>query len=360
MLKEYASQGTWQIEGTEKNEIPGNKLIIADAEIANVILRETGKTLEEIQKEINITGKPNSFDLKNIAVEFQLAKKVENVFGENIIAITEGSDPVLKNECIVISAHYDHVGITASSEINNGADDNGSGTSALLEIAEAFSKMKKKPRRSVVFAWVTAEEKGLLGSEYYTMYPFFPLEKTVANINLDMIGRSAEKEPADFIIPEKSLTGPNGIYIITGNQSSELNEITNKICRDLHLIPSDALSDEFKDGSDQFNFYKKGIPAVGITTGLHEDYHQPGDDLDKIDFTKMKRICDYTILVVNEIANRKQRLVSDKDSEKINCIKFFAHRRIIFIYIQIIRVWTNIKCHLKKALAAFKKIETKP
>jgi Zn-dependent M28 family amino/carboxypeptidase len=95
----------------------------------------------------------------------------------------------------VLTAHYDHVGINSKGEINNGADDNGSGTVTLLEVAEAFTKMKKKPRRSIIFAWVTAEEKGLIGSEYYTENPVFPLEKTVANINLDMVGRSAEKEP---------------------------------------------------------------------------------------------------------------------------------------------------------------------
>jgi len=189
MVKDYASQGTYQLEGEESSEIPGN-IILATTKIADAILKETGKTLEEIQREINNTGKPHSFELKNITAEIQLAKKTEIIFGENIIAIVEGSDPVLKNECVVLTAHYDHVGINGNGEINNGADDNGSGTVALLEVAEAFTKLKKKPRRSIVFAWVTAEEKGLIGSEYYTLNPVFPLEKTVANINLDMVGRS--------------------------------------------------------------------------------------------------------------------------------------------------------------------------
>ena len=307
MVKDYATQGTYVLDSAEVLGFPG-KIILAQSETADEILKETGKTLEEFQREINETGKPNSFELKNIMAEIILTKKTETVSGENIVAVVEGSDPVLKNECVVLSAHYDHVGITGKGEINNGADDNGSGTTALLEIAEAFSKMKKKPRRSIVFTWVTAEEKGLVGSEYYTLNPVFPLNKTIANINLDMVGRSAEKELVKVDNPEESLAGPNGIYFITGNQSSELTEISNKISNDLHLIPSDALSEEFMNGSDQFNFYQKGIPVLGVTTGLHEDYHHPTDDVEKIDFKKMKRIADFTFLLAYKIANRKKRL----------------------------------------------------
>ena len=313
MVKDYASQGKYQLNESEEFEMPGN-IILVNNEIANAILKESGKTLEEIQLEINKSGKPNSFELENVTTEIQLVKKAETVTGENIIAIVEGSDPVLKNECVVLTAHYDHVGINSKGEINNGADDNGSGTVTLLEVAEAFTKMKKKPLRSIIFAWVTAEEKGLIGSEYYTLNPVFPLENTVANINLDMVGRSAEKEPAKFVSPEKSLIGPNGVYIITGDQSSALIEISNKICNDLNLIPSDALSEQFIHGSDHFNFHKKGIPVLGITTGLHEDYHTPDDDFDKIDYTKMKRIADLTFLIVYEIANRSKGLKKEPET----------------------------------------------
>lgn len=315
MVEDYASAGTYQLEGGENFEMSGNIILVNNA-IANAILTESGKTLEEIQRKINESGKPNSFELKDVSAEIQLAKKSEAVFGENIIAIVEGSDPVLKNECVVLTAHYDHVGITSKGEINNGADDNGSGTVALLEVAEAFSQMKKKPRRSIVFAWVTAEEKGLIGSEYYTLNPYFPLENTVANVNLDMVGRSANNELDKVTNPEKSLAGPNGIYIITGDQSSELVKISNKVCSDLGLIPSDALSDEFMNSSDQYNFYKNGIPVIGVSTGLHEDYHHPTDDFDKIDYAKMKRVADYTFLVANEIANKKKRIVVDNKAKQ--------------------------------------------
>jgi hypothetical protein len=313
MVRDYASQGIYRLEGEEKPEMPVN-INLLTIEIANKILSETGKTLKEIQLEINETGAPHSFELKNITAEIQSVKKTETVYGENIIAIIEGSDPVLKNECVVFTAHYDHVGVTGNGEINNGADDNGSGTVALLEIAEAFTKLKKKPRRSIVFAWVTAEEKGLIGSEYYTLNPVFPLEKTVANINLDMVGRSAETELVEFENPEKSLAGPNGVYIITGDQNSELIEISNKISRDLKLIPNDALSGEFIKGSDHYHFHKNGIPVLGITTGLHEDYHTPADDFDKIDYLKMKRVAGFSFLVAYEIANRKKRLQNDPET----------------------------------------------
>jgi hypothetical protein len=315
MVKDYASQGIFQLDENEDKGTPGN-IVLANTELADSILTESGKTLTEIQREINNSGKPNSFELKNIIAEIQFTKKTETVVGENIIAIVEGSDPVLKGECVVLSAHYDHVGVTRNGEINNGADDNGSGTVALLEVAEAFSKMKKKPRRSIVFAWVTAEEKGLIGSEYYIQNPVFPLKNTLANINLDMIGRSAAKELVKVEDSEKSLAGPNGIYVISGGQSLELLTISNKICHDLKLVPSDALSEEFMDGSDQYNFNKNGVPVLGITTGLHEDYHKPSDDFDKIDYHKMKRIADYTFLVAYEIANKKKRIVVDKSTEK--------------------------------------------
>jgi hypothetical protein len=310
MVKEYASQGMYQINDSTNINIPGN-IILANIEIANAILKETGKTLEEIQLEINESGKPNSFDLKQVTTKIQLTMQTDTVFGENVIAVVEGTDPLLKNECVILTAHYDHVGINGKGEINNGADDNGSGTVALLEIAEAFSTMKNKPPRSIVFAWVTAEEKGLIGSEYYTLNPLFPLEKTVANINLDMVGRSANHELEKVENPEKSLAGPNGVYIIIGEKSPELTDISNKICKKMGLIPSDALNNEFMNSSDQYNFYKNGIPVIGISTGLHEDYHQPTDDFYKIDYHKMKRICDYTFLITYQIAKTRKRFSNE-------------------------------------------------
>jgi len=129
-----------------------------------------------------------------------------------------------------------------------------------------------------------------------------------------MVGRSAETELVEFENPEKSLAGPNGVYIITGGKSAELTEISNKISLDLNLIPSDALSGEFIQGSDHFNFHKNGVPVLGITTGLHEDYHTPADDFDKIDYLKMKRVAGFSFLVAYEIANREKRLQKEPET----------------------------------------------
>ncbi|HSM47405.1 MAG TPA: M28 family peptidase, partial [Draconibacterium sp.] len=144
--------------------------------------------------------------------------------------------------------------------------------------------------------------------------PVFPLEKTLLNINLDMVGRSAEKEPEETTNFEKSLAGPDGFYIITGGKNPELTEISRKISSDLNLVPNNALSEEFINGSDHFNFHKNGVPVLGVTTGLHEDYHTPDDDVNKIDYLKMKRIAGYTFLVAYEIANRKKGLKKEPET----------------------------------------------
>ncbi len=307
LIKQYASGGSYKLEGDTAKDMPFNILFI-DNSIADAILKETGKTLAQIQKQIIETGKPASQVIKNATAEIILAKESKPIESENIIGFVEGSDPKLKNEYVILTAHYDHVGITPEGQINNGADDNGSGTVALLEVAEAFSHMKKKPARSIVFAWVTAEEKGLFGSRYYTENPVFPLSQTIANINLDMVGRSAPAENGPVTDVEKSLAGPDGVYFITGNKEGEIRKIGEEISKKLKLIPSDELSEDFLNGSDYYHFHKNGIPVLGISTGLHEDYHHPTDEVAKIDYHKMKRIADLTFWVTLEIANGKKPL----------------------------------------------------
>lgn len=315
MVKGYVSGGVYTRKGSERSFFPGN-IIFASNEIADKILEEKGKSLLDLQTEINKSGKPQSFEIEKFSVEIQLVSDTQPVDGTNVIAIVEGSGPVLKNECIVFSAHYDHVGVAQNGEIYNGADDNGSGTVALLEIAEAFNNMKKKPKRSIVFAWVTAEEKGLIGSEYYSENPIIPLENTLLNINLDMVGRVASEGAVTEGVGEKSLIGKDGLYIVSGKQSSELIEISDKICKDLNLEPNGDLSEAFLSRSDYFHFYKNGIPVLGLSTGLHEDYHKTTDELHKIDYNKMKRISDYCFLVANKIANQKKRIVVDNPVTK--------------------------------------------
>lgn len=312
MVKGYVSGGSVTMEGSKNKSFIPITLIFGTEKLGDAILKESGKSLANIQKDINDSGKPKSINIKDFQANIQLARKSEPAVGKNVIGIIEGSDPVLKNECIVFTAHYDHVGVSPTGEVNNGADDNGTGTVALLEIAEAFQQLKKKPKRSIVFAWVTAEEKGLIGSDYYAQNPVYPLGNTLVNINLDMVGRSAEEEPDKEAGLGKSLAGPNGLYIVSGKQSSELSEISNEVCDDLGLIPNDNLTKAFLSRSDHYHFYKNGIPIIGLSTGLHEDYHQPSDEVEKIDYTKMKRVSQYAFLVANKVANKKKRIVVDK------------------------------------------------
>src|SRR5690606_36472091 len=131
--------------------------------------------------------------VEGIRTNIKVKSKTEHFQGKNIIGIVEGSDPVLKDECVVFMAHYDHLGMNENGEIFNGADDNGSGTVTLLEVAEAFAGLEKKPQRSIVFLWVTGEEIGMLGSQYYVDNPLFPIVKTVACLNVDMNGRVFEQ-----------------------------------------------------------------------------------------------------------------------------------------------------------------------
>ncbi|MCK3683867.1 M20/M25/M40 family metallo-hydrolase [Maribellus sp. YY47] len=315
-VKKYATGGTITLKGVQRRQVLPMNLIFGTARLAGELLKPSGKTLAQLQNEINKSGTPKSFEIEGIKAKIQLPKEKTAVQGKNVVAVIEGSDPVLKNECVIFTAHYDHIGVDAGGEVYNGADDNGTGTVALLEIAQAFQSMKKKPKRSIVFAWVTAEEKGLFGSGYYAGHPVFPLEKTLVDINLDMVGRSAETEPPADAAEEKQLAGPNGLYVITGKQSTEFWELSNEISKEQNLVLNDRLSKAFIDRSDYLHFYKNNIPVLGLSTGLHDDYHKVTDEVDKIDYTKMKRVAQYAFLLADRVANQKNRIVVDKPVNK--------------------------------------------
>lgn len=227
---------------------------------------------------------------------------------ENILAFIEGTEK--PDEIIVISAHYDHVG-TKDGVVYNGADDDGSGTVAVMEIAEAFQKAKKAgkgPKRSILFLHVTGEEHGLLGSKYYSENPVFDLKNTVVDLNIDMIGRS-----------DKENEGKNYVYVIGSEMlSSELkviNEAANKITHNLELNykyddPKDPMRLYYR--SDHYNFAKSGVPVAFYFDGIHADYHQPTDDVDKIDFPLLQKRTQLVFATAWELANRDARIVVDK------------------------------------------------
>jgi Zn-dependent M28 family amino/carboxypeptidase len=209
---------------------------------------------------------------------------------ENVIGLLPGSDPLLRDEYIIITAHYDHLGIrTATGEIFNGADDNASGTAGILELARIFSDQRSDIRRSLLFIAFTAEEKGLLGSRYYTDNPVVPLEQTIVNLNLDMIGR------VDFRYSGQEDT--NYVYIIGSDRlSADLHSINERALALVPEITADYRYNESNDPnrfyfrSDHYNFIRHNIPAIFYFTGTHEDYHMPTDTADKIDFDRMETI----------------------------------------------------------------------
>jgi Zn-dependent M28 family amino/carboxypeptidase len=246
--------------------------------------------------------------------------KTEAATTQNVVAIFEGSDPVLKNEYVALGAHYDHVGVGApvrGDAIYNGADDDGSGTTALLSMAEALANASVRPRRSVLFVWHAGEEKGLWGSRYFTDNPTVPLANIVTQLNIDMIGRS--KLVGDTNPLNRELSGAHEIYVIGSRMmSTELGQLVEDVNKQYLNLTYDYRYDDPADPnrfffrSDHYNYARKGVPIVFFFDGEHEDYHKPGDSVDKIDFDKMERVARTIYLTLWEVANRPARVKVDK------------------------------------------------
>ena len=229
---------------------------------------------------------------------------------ENVLGYVAGTDK--KDELLILSAHYDHLGIR-DGKVYNGADDDGSGTVAVLEMAQAFAQAKKEghgPRRSLLFLAVTGEEKGLLGSEYYAEHPVFPLANTVVDLNTDMIGRLDDAHAQD----------PNYVYVIGDDKlASDLHRINQEQNRRYVSLKLDytfndpADPNRFYYRSDHYNFARKGIPVAFFFNGVHADYHQETDEVSKILFPKMERITRLVFHTAWEIANREERLKVDSN-----------------------------------------------
>lgn len=233
--------------------------------------------------------------------------------GENVLGYVEGSDK--RDEVVVVTAHYDHIG-KDDEDVYNGADDDGSGTVAVMEMAQAFAKAKAEgngPRRSVLFMPVSGEEKGLLGSEWYSRHPVFPLANTVADLNIDMIGRvdsaHANSLPYVYIIGSDMLS----------TQLHRINEEANAQYAKLVLdntFNSENDPNRFYYRSDHYNFAKHGIPVIFYFNGVHEDYHQPGDEVQKIRFDLLEQRARLVFYTAWELANREERIVVDRPRPK--------------------------------------------
>jgi hypothetical protein len=294
---------------SEKPEDNYSNSIYISSETAKAILGTSFSQVVKARKRIEKKGKPKSVSFP-VDLALTQQKNVKSLLGENMLAYVEGTDPDLKDEVLIVTAHYDHIGRRGNS-IFNGADDNGSGTSTVLEIAQAFTLAKQAgvgPRRSVLFMLVSGEEKGLLGSEFYVNHPLFPLENTIANINVDMVGRVDEKHAAD----------PNYIYVIGSDRLSttlhEINEAANDKYTQLELDYTYNAEDDpnrYYYRSDHYNFAERGIPAVFYFNGTHADYHQDTDTVDKINFEKMVHIGQLVFYTAWELANRNERIKVD-------------------------------------------------
>jgi Zn-dependent M28 family amino/carboxypeptidase len=285
---------------------------VLSPEMAAKILNTNVQKLMKEKAAIEKNSAPISKSITG-SVSFKAERLSETIDTENVAAFLEGSDK--KEEVLVISAHLDHIGISPNGEINNGADDDGSGTVSLLELAEAFSKAKaegKGPRRSILFLNVTGEEKGLFGSEYYSENPLLPLKNTIANLNIDMIGR----------VDDAHKDNHNYVYLIGADKlSSELHSISEEANKKYVNYNLDYTFNDPKDPnrfyyrSDHYNFAKVGIPVIFYFTGVHEDYHRPGDDVDKILFDKQTGIVKLVFHTAWELVNRDNRIVVDSNKE---------------------------------------------
>jgi len=311
LLYEFASD---KFEGRETGE-PGQKLavdFIRDFYKSNDI-KKADNTEDYFQELlIDIPGRmvtyPYSFpdSVRAFQINNKETKWVET---ENVAAIIEGSE--FPEEYIVISAHLDHVG-KRGEDIYNGADDDGSGSVALLELAQAFKLAKTEgngPKRSIIFLHVTGEEKGLLGSEFYAMDPLYPLEKTIANLNVDMIGRTD---------PNRGYDNDRYIYLIGSDRLSlklhETSEKVNSKTVDLQLdYTFNELDDpnNFYERSDHFNFAKNNIPVIFYFSGTHEDYHGIGDTPDKIRYDLLTERTKLIFYTAWEIANMDEKIEVD-------------------------------------------------
>ena len=275
-IKEYLKNPFMQLHGNQKSK-PQPPVFIVDEDKINALNQDTN------------------------TISFNTSIS-QTKTGENVL----GFIPGVTDEIIVISAHYDHIGYDRG-EICNGADDDGSGTSSLLSISKAFQKAFDegiKPQRGILFLAVSGEEKGLFGSQFYTENPAFPLSKTIADLNIDMVGRQ------DTIQQDN-----NYIYLIGSDRISKelhtINEQVNKKHVGFKLDYTYNAKDDpnnFYQRSDHYNFAKNNIPVIFYFGGLHEDYHQPTDDFEKIDFLKLERVSRFVFLTAWELAYRKKTL----------------------------------------------------
>ena len=307
--------------------------ITAGLELTNALFQGEKLSGSQIFYGAGSNAKQDSFELNaRKKLDLKVAVKSEQAHGENVIGILEGSDPVLKNEYVVLSAHLDHLGLTVPQtdghNVNNGADDDGSGSAGLMSVAHAYAAGAAKgirPKRSMLFLWVGGEEKGLWGSQYFAEYPPIDLSTVVADLNMDMIGRTKSEKSVD---PNAThvLVNPGEVLLIGPQVSSDdLGEVIDAVNKNYQKLKLNhfydvTAPDDTHDNlgpqprgqrifyrSDHYNFAKMGVPIAFFTTGLHVDYHRASDTPDKIDYNAMQQISRTMAAVGWQLANSTGR-----------------------------------------------------
>jgi hypothetical protein len=291
----------------------------ASPEVAEAIFSSSGRSFAEAKRAIDSRIRPNSLDFSGVTLAIGLDVRRTPSLTANLLGLIEGSDPELRNEFVVIGAHLDHVGMNAEGYVFNGSDDNGSGSVGVLQVAKALARNPVKPKRSILFAHWTGEEKGLIGSGYFVQFPTVPLGSVVANINLDMISRDTPlgvvKETArDFDIDPAALDRledlpETTVMAFTSAPAPALADMSVRLGRDhggLQVVPLPSFP--MLGNSDHYFFCLKKIPAVFFYTGGHRELHQPGDTADKMNKTKMSRIVRLTYLLAFTIGDAADRL----------------------------------------------------
>ncbi|MEX2456150.1 MAG: M28 family peptidase [Balneolaceae bacterium] len=319
MLEQPENMRLQYMDDSDQGGFPRAYTLISPEMAATFLDLNSTNDLQQYREELisNITTfEPH---LTNHFVDYTPYGGTVEIESNNVLAFIEGNDPELKDEVVVLMGHYDHIGITEPDEtgdsINNGADDNGSGTSALLSIAESLQKAADNGRkldRSVLFLHVSAEEKGLLGSRYYSDHPVIPIDQTVTAFNTDMVGRSD---------PQNLENGDTDyVYLIGGEiisseldslvQSANNQSVNMRLDRHYNDLTD---SNQFYRRSDHWNFGRLDVPFVFFFTGVHDDYHAPGDEVDKIDFEKLSRISRLIYTSTIQVANYDGRPEVDNE-----------------------------------------------
>lgn len=313
--RRIAQRGAFVVSKFEEANTPGAvvpTIYINEMTLAKVLDNANPQT-QAVLASIKTPAEIAAFDTAKTA-NFTVPITTEKVMTRNVVAAVEGTDKKLKAEYVALGAHYDHVGTNpnapSADKIWNGADDDGSGTVALMSIAEAFAK--SRPRRSILFVWHAGEEKGLWGSRYFVENPTVELKNIVTQLNIDMIGRS--RTPGDTNEQNANLTETNEVFVIGSRMMSDaLGDLSERVNSKFMSVKLNYKYDDVNDTnrffyrSDHYNYAIKDIPVIFYFSGVHADYHQPGDEVSKIDFPKMELITRTVYMTAAEIANAPQR-----------------------------------------------------